>query len=485
MKLLSVLLLLAPLAAGVLLFRRQAPGTRVQLQEVEETTLEDAERGWMQADPSLAIVPAEAGGSENSSTLVATAVEQAAICSTDGRKNNMGTRKNWIEVSREKLDSEEKLRDKAKAFIKEKHMNVKPLTTSSRNKGPAIIAHCGECKGCSKAWCFSLLAGSDSTGCWLLVEQCGDCNSGEPDLKRRRLHNAKKLRSNTPGRAIVKAETEGIPQAEWPTASQVKHQRNLCKTGTKRLATGCVGSLKDFLDNVPAGVLVAHSHVQCDAEHVRIPFTTDVILAEAKRLGLNCFLMDFTFKTNCDGLLLGAVGPVGLDPSDGQVTMRFMPVYFLLADAEDDQAMELLFNLYLDWAHETGIEVTDGFFDCSCLRSAESVCGHRVFLHRCLQHVKMNIKAEARKKDDQTGLPRLRNKELLPVILDWIEFSASFLPTDIEFHTFWSNLLLRMRSASQPTDFDEPSMESYLTNNLFNLAEDIGDVIFRCLLFLV
>ena len=93
--------------------------------------------------------------------------------------------------------------------------------------------------------------------------------------------------------------------------------------------------------------------------------------------------------------------------------------------------------------------------------------GDTVYLHRCLQHVKTNVKAEAKKRDDVTGLRRLKDPELISPIIDWIETSAWF-PSDLEFDTFWRSVFGRMESAESPTDFAEPAMAAYLKDHIFD-----------------
>ena len=46
-----------------------------------------------------------------------------------------------------------------------------------------------------------------------------------------------------------------------------------------------------------------------------------------------------------------------------------------------------------------------------------------MYLHRCLQHTKKNVKAEAAKKDEVSGQARLKRQEFLPVLVEWLEFS--------------------------------------------------------------
>ena len=66
-----------------------------------------------------------------------------------------------------------------------------------------------------------------------------------------------------------------------------------------------------------------------------------------------------------------------------------------------------------------------------------------------------------------TGHPHLRNAELLPVVLDFVQFSAT-LPSDLQFHAFWSSILTRMASAEAATDFKEPVMAGYLREHILD-----------------
>ena len=83
------------------------------------------------------------------------------------------------------------------------------------------------------------------------------------------------------------------------------------------------------------------------------------------------FLLDFTFKTNEHGLLLGAVGPVGLvqDEITGEPHMRFFPSIFMLSDAEDNEAHKLLLTLFLNTAEGIEMKITDGYVDCAVFNS--------------------------------------------------------------------------------------------------------------------
>ena len=115
----------------------------------------------------------------------------------------------------------------------------------------------------------------------MVVEQCGSCEDGEPDLKRRRLHNARKLKGTTPSKALVKAEEEGMPQEEWPTILQLRDMRKKDKMVLPRLSAQCVGSLQEFLGDVPNNVLICQEHVTISSETIRFPFTTEALLEKA------------------------------------------------------------------------------------------------------------------------------------------------------------------------------------------------------------
>ena len=90
-------------------------------------------------------------------------------------------------------------------------------------------------------------------------------------------------------------------------------------------------------------------------------------------------------------------------------------------------------------------------------------------MHRCLQHVKKDIRDAAKTKDEVTGKRRLRRDELLDPLLEWIQWSA-FLPSDLEFHTFWSEIFQRMEANVVDTDFSEPLMAAYLKANIFDMS---------------
>ena len=304
------------------------------------------------------------------------------------------------------------------------------------------------------------------------------CIAASPAVKRRRLDLARKYSSVTPGQAHKRMEDEGIPLANRPTEKQLAQQRSSL---SKRIGgpscaypTECIGMLRDFLSNPPPGVHVCTDRVILTADEIRVPFLAsrawDSSSKFAKRKG---FLMDYTFNTNRHGLLLGTCGPCGLRCAQRNKmlpSVGFVPFVFCISHAEDEAAHVLLLEVYEEWCSKCkeSLPIEDGFMNHSCLTSATTYFhGRPVYLHRCLQHVKTDIRKEARKKDEVNGAPRLRSLKSLQVILDWIQWSA-FLPNDLEFDSFWGEALSRMASEVLETDFKEPAMACYLEECIFN-----------------
>ena len=96
---------------------------------------------------------------------------------------------------------------------------------------------------------------------------------------------------------------------------------------------------------IHADVRVLEEHVICSSERVILPFclkNMDEVDRIWRETEMSSFLLDHTFQTNKEGLLLGAVGPVGLTVSSRGPSMRFLPVLFMLASSEDSDAHYLM-----------------------------------------------------------------------------------------------------------------------------------------------
>ena len=351
---------------------------------------------------------------------------------------------------------------------------------TSKGKHRAWIAACDACQACTRKWCFS--ERRDDNGCpWVDVEELGQCE-GARNPKRRKLDLARHY-GGTLGLSYakaVKALTDaGVPEEEWPSEQQVKDQRKHGTRATKHYSSVCLGALEHFLQFPPDHLRVFQDRCVCEQDCVRLAFAATDALAWFEECELTSFLLDFTFKTNTEGLLLGGAGPVGLYVGkDGLPHMRFVPVVFLLSDAEDEEAHTLALDLLFSLRPANAPPFTDCFADCSCFHSAEKYCGERVYLHRCLEHTKKVVKGEAAKKDDD-GLPRLKRMELRAVIREWLMFAA-WLPSDIEFHCFWDSILDRMRNSRCSTDFDEPKMAAYLEQHILDGSGDLWRAPWAC-----
>lgn len=353
-----------------------------------------------------------------------------------------------------------------------------------------VIKDCIGCLfGCSLQWRF-LLADAQT----ILVQWQGECQTPTPQiaeaalraesslreirrsLKRRRLEMAGKYAKDySPQEAIKQMKKDKVDKAYWPTERQLETQRRPeASAKPEPYPTDFLGLLKDFVDNPPPGVRIFKELVVLEPEEVRIPFASESVwLANDDFADLHVFLMDYTFNTNRNGLLLGVAGPAGLHIPRHYPAMRLLPVVFCVSRSEDARAHLILLELLELWRQRciTPTPFTDGVFDFACLTSAASYFKDHdpvVYLHRDLQHVLKDVKDAAKLKDDVTGKKRLPRDEFLPVLTSFIQWSA-FLGTDLEFHTFWEETLSRMEAELLETDFREPTMAKYLKEHIFDL----------------
>ena len=114
-----------------------------------------------------------------------------------------------------------------------------------------------------------------------------------------------------------------MPVDERPATWQLKNYRPSRQDTGMKLAASCVASLKEFLSRPPDHVVLHHQVVS--TEQVRIMFSFDLAEERLTTQNLPCFSMDFTWKTNVNGLLLGAIGPLGLKAGpDGTASPSFL-----------------------------------------------------------------------------------------------------------------------------------------------------------------
>jgi len=258
---------------------------------------------------------------------------------------------------------------------------------------------------------------------------------------------------------------DGIPAEEWPSDDAIKHQRKTFQRPSHPSAA-CIANLHDFLEKCPSHIKVIETSIT--DKHCRIAFTTVHGQAFAKNTALSGMLCDFTFKTNVEGLLLGAAGPVGLKETKLLPHMRWVPTIFLLAHREDTDAKEMLLRLATEQRSESNGKYTHGFFDCAIYTTALSYFSSDFQCFRDVQHVKGNIKGAAKAKED--GKIRVRCGELRAQLIDWVEFTFC-LEKGPQFQTFWGSALDRMEHNRCMTDFNVPLMAASLRKNILALDE--------------
>lgn len=377
-------------------------------------------------------------------------------------------RKEWKLIGTDELCEGEDLRRGAQRWLRAKEIPHKTLTKSSNKGATTLIGRCSACKECSKQWCFSLVSGS------LHIETCGQC-SGEKDVDRlRRFYARRFAKEHTPANALKAMRKAGIEPEHRPKAWQVKNQRpKKVSTQGEGASIACLGDLKAFVSSPPDGVYIYTEECICEEGRVLIAFSLQQAVdkfMDKSKVDFGTCLLDWTFKTNSHGLLLGSIGPCGLVLQKHGPSMRFLPTIFLVSSKEDEPAQHLAVRLYFSQAEKWGIHVTHGIFDCSVYYGVASYTAEHfphVNVRRCLQHAKTNARAAAAGRDKASGKTLLGNGELLDVILEWLQFTAT-LPSDEEFHAFWSSCFARMEGKSAPTDFGEKKFAKYLKKNLFN-----------------
>ena len=87
-------------------------------------------------------------------------------------------------------------------------------------------------------------------------------------------------------------------------------------------------------------------------------------------------------------------------------------------------------SIWFSHLDRVGVSATDSFFDCAAMQRVEKNArqfGRRFYIHRCLQHVKANVKEESSRRDHVSGKARLQNRELVGPLVEWLEFSAAHL----------------------------------------------------------
>ena len=404
---------------------------------------------------------ATAGSLAAVSDSEATAGSLAAVSdpASPSRGRSGRNRYDWVEVCREQTDAE--IRPAAKLWLRQHDILHTTLQWSSDRGTKTLLTHCKKCQSCTKMWCFRIQASQQRE---LVVEVAGKCGSEDATVMKKK-YATQHAQQHSPAKALLKMKQDGVP------VGQLKNQRPSCRPKDREFSTDCLAELQKFLADPPACIRIIQEHVVCTKKEVCIPFVCPCTHAILQDSGLHSFVMDFTYKTNRDGLLLGCIGPLGLlQLKNSLPSVRMVPAVFCLSSAENEAAHVLLLDLFLQHCELWNLNMTDAFLDCSCLHAVRKACAEaprKMYLHRCLQHVKKNVREESARKNSETGTPRLVNKELLSVLVDSLMFSAT-LPADIQFHAYWDSILSRMEGTSKPTDFKEPEMAQYLRKHILD-----------------
>ena len=294
------------------------------------------------------------------------------------------------------------------------------------------------------------------------------------DSQRFKQHLAKKFAANyTPRKALLHMADAEIPPEQRPDLKQLKNRRPTQATSKSRVVpVHSLADLQNFIQAPPKNIQIFEELVVCNEERVQIPFACKCVADILSSYDLTCFVCDFTYKVCKEGLLLGAIGPVGLRMTQWGPRMRMVPGFFIISSSEDYPSHKCLFQLWFSHLDRVGISATDGFFDCAAMQHVEKYarqCGRKFYIHRCLQHVKANVKQEAGRRDEVSGKARLQNRELISPIVEWVEFSSG-LPCDLEFDAFWQNILRRMSGQELTSDFGEPRMAAYMQKHILDSA---------------
>ncbi len=137
-----------------------------------------------------------------------------------------------------------------------------------------------------------------------------------------------------------------------------------------------------------------------------------------------------------------AGGPGGVGLEEDQPVMKILPAAFVIADAEDADAAAALLRLGVDEHAKRIVDerpirerITDvvidgsGGFAVGCERELSSA-----FVHRCLQHVKSNVKKESTTVINiNPSEKRMKDRELLRGWLNRIIISSKF-SSPLAFH---------------------------------------------------
>ncbi|CAE7487165.1 unnamed protein product, partial [Symbiodinium sp. CCMP2592] len=265
-----------------------------------------------------------------------------------------------------------------------------------------------------------------------------------------------------PAKQAKKAMTElGIPAEHIPSDRALDGVRHRHLEEGKSYDGKFVSTFAAFCQNPPSPVVVLHTEETplVSEETVRVLFyeqeNLDAVIAYLRTQDRCVLVMDATFKTNVQDLVLASLGLVILHQVGGVVRNRFWPVVCAVCDKEDEPCYALLCRSFqklleasgLDWQKLVTNVVMDG---AGGAINATSACFPDATLHRDLEHIKKDVK--------RTGSKKKVDPELTLEITEIIQFSAK-IAHPLQFHVIWEDTLRRLRD---PEDWNQEKFADYL-----------------------
>ena len=348
------------------------------------------------------------------------------------------------------------------------HVNNEGLPCPKRYRASAATA--------DRVRSMGLVAPTGAGPEMLLVEGHGE--HFDEEIEARRKHRlAKEFAKFTPAAAGVAMTNVGVVDAGRLRRSIAGvRYRTGRRDGAGLYGGHFVASLRRFIANPPAPVSIEPAPVSVASEDiVRVVFYNRELLDHAMHRfvqgrGSLKLVADGTYNTNVQKLVVVCVGLVFVVNDKGRVHNRFIPLTNVLANRENEDAYAVAMQMLLDYGRtalgeDIAEQITDIYIDGH--GGAENAVAQvlpNVRLHRCLQHIKKNIRDHAQ---------LVRRRDFVEWLVDAAEFTAK-LPRLLDFEGVWRDILLRMEDEQC---WNERDMARYLRAEI--LKEEAG--VFRCL----
>lgn len=123
-----------------------------------------------------------------------------------------------------------------------------------------------------------------------------------------------------------------IPPEQRPDLTQLKNRRPTQATSKSRVVpVHSLGDLQKFIQASPENIQIFDDLVVCNEERAQIPFACKCLTDILSSYNLTVFVCDYTYKVCQEGLLLEAIGPVGLSMTMWGPRMRMVPAFFIIS----------------------------------------------------------------------------------------------------------------------------------------------------------